>query len=103
MTPTPAQIRRARLAAGLTQRHAAELIGYSLRMWEEWESGRSPMRAVLWQAWNDSVKRNNAVMPRAEHLALHKAALRLNDPEVLRQVPSVLDQKDASARTKTRE
>jgi len=59
MTPTPAQIRKARLAADLTQRQAAALIGYSLRMWEEWEAGRYPMRAVLWQAWNDSVKRNN--------------------------------------------
>jgi putative transcriptional regulator len=51
MTPTPAQIRRARLAANMTQRQAAELIGYSLRMWEEWESGRSPMRAVIWETW----------------------------------------------------
>ena len=51
MNPTPAQIRRARLAANLTQRQAAELIGYSLRMWEEWESGRSPMRAVLFDAF----------------------------------------------------
>ena len=56
MTPAPAQIRKARLAANLTQRQAAELIGYSLRMWEEWESGRSPMRAVLWQAWQRMVK-----------------------------------------------
>jgi putative transcriptional regulator len=54
--PTPTQIRKARLAAGLTQRQAAELIGYSLRMWEEWEAGRSPMRPVVWQAWQRMAK-----------------------------------------------
>jgi len=54
--PTPDQIRRARLTANLTQRQAAELIGYSFRMWEEWEAGRYPMRAVLWQAWQRMVK-----------------------------------------------
>jgi DNA-binding transcriptional regulator YiaG len=54
-TPDPADIRLARLAANLTQRQAAALVGYSLRMWEEWESGRHPMRPVIWRAWNDAV------------------------------------------------
>jgi DNA-binding transcriptional regulator YiaG len=42
--PTPKQIREARLAAGLSQRLAAELINYSERAWQEWEAGRRKMR-----------------------------------------------------------
>ncbi len=36
-TPTPAAIRAAREAAGLTQTAAAALIYSSLRAWQQWE------------------------------------------------------------------
>lgn len=42
--PTPKQIEKARLTAGLTQRQAADLINYSERAWQEWEAGRRRMR-----------------------------------------------------------
>lgn len=42
--PTPKQILAARLAAGLTQQQAADLIQYSERAWQEWEAGRRRMR-----------------------------------------------------------
>jgi transcriptional regulator with XRE-family HTH domain len=47
--PTAEQVRAARKAAGLTQEAAADLIGTSRRSWQEWESGRTPMRAGLWE------------------------------------------------------
>jgi DNA-binding transcriptional regulator YiaG len=47
-TPTPAQIRAARQAAGLTQTEAAALIHSTYRAWQEWEGGRRRMHPGLW-------------------------------------------------------
>jgi len=44
---TRAEIRRARLAAGMSQRQAAHSIGYSMRAWQEWERGGRNMRKHL--------------------------------------------------------
>lgn len=41
-TPTPAEIREARDAAGLTQTEAARLIYSTLRAWQEWETEQKP-------------------------------------------------------------
>lgn len=41
-TPTPAEIREAREAAGLTQTEAAQLIYSTLRAWQEWEVEPKP-------------------------------------------------------------
>lgn len=50
--PTPAEIRAARLAAGLTQAEAAKLVhAASYRTWQEWESGRRKMPAAKWELW----------------------------------------------------
>lgn len=38
--PTPAQIRAAREAAGLTQTQAATLVHVALRTWQHWEEPR---------------------------------------------------------------
>ena len=51
--PSHESIRKARSNAGLTQREAANLIGYSRRSWQEWESGRRNMR---WIAFDKFVK-----------------------------------------------
>ena len=45
--PTPDQIRAARLAAGLSQAEAGELILSSKRSWENWEQGRAKMHPGL--------------------------------------------------------
>ena len=45
--PTPDQIRAARLAAGLSQAEAGELILASKRSWENWEQGRVKMHPGL--------------------------------------------------------
>lgn len=50
-SPSAADIRDARLSAGLTQTQAAALIGYSLRAWQNWESGKVKIRPLIWQAW----------------------------------------------------
>lgn len=39
-TPTPAEIRAARAAAGHTQRQAAETVFATERAWAEWEADR---------------------------------------------------------------
>lgn len=44
---TPAEITAARLAAGHTQKQAAELLGYTERGWRHWENGTRAMRNVL--------------------------------------------------------
>lgn len=41
-TPTPAEIREARDAAGMTQTQAAQLIYSTLRAWQEWEAEPKP-------------------------------------------------------------
>ena len=45
--PAPEQIRAARLAAGLSQAEAGELILASKRSWENWEQGRVKMSPGL--------------------------------------------------------
>ncbi len=40
-TPTPTEIKQARIAAGLKLREAAELIGIGIKAWQHYESGRS--------------------------------------------------------------
>ena len=51
MTIAPETFRQARLAAGLTQREAAELLGVKLRRWEAWEQGENPMHQVFWDTF----------------------------------------------------
>ena len=47
--PTPAEIRAAREAAGLTQQEAGELIHGSRRAWQDYESGARKMHPGLWE------------------------------------------------------
>lgn len=49
ISPTPADLRAARRAAGLTQAQAAKLIHSKLRTWEDWEAGVAPMHPGLWR------------------------------------------------------
>lgn len=45
--PSPAEIRAARKAAGLTQTQAGALVGRSMRAWQDWESGARNMPTGL--------------------------------------------------------
>jgi DNA-binding transcriptional regulator YiaG len=45
--PTPDQIRAVRLAVGLSQAEAGEVILSSKRSWENWEQGRVKMHPGL--------------------------------------------------------
>lgn len=52
-TPTPAEIKAARLAAGLTQREAAALVHRNdYRRWSEWENGHVQMPPAEWELFN---------------------------------------------------
>lgn len=49
--PAPADIRSARLAAGLTQAQAGSLVYTSPEVWANWERGRRGMTPALWELW----------------------------------------------------
>lgn len=46
--PTPAEVRAARDAAGLTQAQAAALALSSVRTWAKWESGERRISPPAW-------------------------------------------------------
>ena len=47
--PTPADVKSARISAGLTQKQAAELIHKKLLAWQRYESGDRAMDAAYWE------------------------------------------------------
>jgi DNA-binding transcriptional regulator YiaG len=47
--PKPTAIRKARLAAGLTQTEAAQVVRGSLRGWQQWEAGDRAMPPGLFE------------------------------------------------------
>lgn len=47
--PAPADIRQARLSAGLTQTQAAQTVQASLRGWQQWEAGDRTMPPGLFE------------------------------------------------------
>lgn len=49
INPTPAEVRAAREAAGLSQTSAAALIYCTLRGWQEWEAGNRRMHPAFWE------------------------------------------------------
>jgi hypothetical protein len=70
--PAPADIRAHRQKCGLSQRGAAELIGFSLRAWQGWEYGlRRFPNATLWAIWRK----------RADGVARRQGAEKVPSPE----------------------
>lgn len=60
-SPTPAQIKAARAAAGMTQAEAARYLDYSLRAVVEWEGGRRKMRPAVYDVLCLAASRRNKV------------------------------------------
>jgi len=56
-SPSPAEIRAAREAAGLTQSQAAALVRSGLRSWQQWESGDRKMHPAFWELFRIKVRR----------------------------------------------
>lgn len=52
MKPTPAQIKQARLDAGLTQQAAADLVGVSIKSWQAYEGGWRNIQSPTWWLFN---------------------------------------------------
>ena len=48
-TPTPAQIRAARLEAGISQKRAGQALFVGTRTWQKWEFGERAMMPALWE------------------------------------------------------
>ena len=49
--PTPAEIKAARTAAGLTQSQAAALVHAGLKTWQNWESESGEGRKIPLASW----------------------------------------------------
>jgi putative transcriptional regulator len=47
-SPTVDEVRAARIAAGLTQTAAGELVGGSLTTWQGWEYGTRTVSPAVW-------------------------------------------------------
>lgn len=56
-SPTPAEVRAARAAAGLTQTEAGAVIYCSLRGWQDWESGARRMHPAFFELFRRKVQR----------------------------------------------
>ena len=52
IVPTKKEVKAARVAAGLTQAQAAELIFKGWQVWALYESGKTKMDAAYWQLFN---------------------------------------------------
>lgn len=53
--PTPAEVRAAREAAGLSQTAAARVIYCTLRGWQEWEAGNRRMHPAFWELFRNKI------------------------------------------------
>jgi putative transcriptional regulator len=49
IVPNPKGIKAARLAAGLTQQEAADLVGLPQPRWSEYEAGKRRPRRAQWE------------------------------------------------------
>lgn len=47
--PTKQQIKAARIAAGLTQAQAGQLLHANVRTWQQWEAGDRKMHLAFWE------------------------------------------------------
>jgi len=61
-SPTPEEIKAARLAAGLTQSEAAALIYVHLKTWQKWETGEElpshrAMHQAVWELFLQKTKK----------------------------------------------
>ena len=55
-SPTPAQIRAARIAADLTQEQAGARVHAALRTWQQWEAGDRTMSRTAWELFQLKIK-----------------------------------------------
>jgi len=55
--PTPAEVRAARDAAGLTQTAAAALLYASCRVWQTWEAGDRRMHPAFFELFTLKIQR----------------------------------------------
>lgn len=49
MNPTAKQVKSLREKCGLTQTQAANMIYKTLRIWQKYEKGQTPMDPALWE------------------------------------------------------
>ena len=59
-SPSPKVILKARKAAGLTQKAAAEKCLSALRSWQDWEYGKRRMHPAIWQVFQNATASDQA-------------------------------------------
>jgi len=62
-SPAAAEIRAARVKAGLTRELAAAMINVSARTWQRWEAGDTIMPSRDWRTWLALVEQDTTVRP----------------------------------------
>ncbi|MHB1530508.1 MAG: hypothetical protein ACYCXT_14055 [Acidiferrobacteraceae bacterium] len=60
--PSPETILKARKAAGLTQKAAAEKCLSALRSWQDWEYGKRRMHPAIWQVFQNATASEQAAV-----------------------------------------
>jgi DNA-binding transcriptional regulator YiaG len=66
MPPEPDDIRSARMAAGLTQTEASDMVHASLRAWQQWEAGDRKMHPGLFELFNLKTGRRASTRPASD-------------------------------------
>lgn len=61
--PTPATIRAARKAAGMTQAEAGALVYHARRSWQDWERGERAMDQAVFELFQIKTGLTTAVSP----------------------------------------
>jgi DNA-binding transcriptional regulator YiaG len=56
-SPSPEEIKAARLEKGLSQTAASELVHSKLRTWQQWEAGDRNMHPGLWELFQIKASR----------------------------------------------
>ena len=59
--PKQQEIKKARQAAGLTQRQAGELLSVVVRTWQRWEYGERRMSPAMWELFLIKTKNERGI------------------------------------------
>lgn len=84
-SPSPAEIRRTRRQAGLTQAAAGELVHVTENKWSKWESGVHRMQPAVWELF--VMKSRAAALPAAPEPGRRRTAARTTATGVATSLP----------------
>lgn len=97
-SPQPADVRAARIAAGLTQTQAGALVHAACRTWQQWEAGDRPMHKGLWELFQRKTRENVMTRDTTEEIQrdvafLNEIAAYMQDDDVSEALQRIGDWK----------